>query len=365
MHDVSYGDKAIEKLKAPVVPDSVDSQKDQINWWQLTSIQVISELKYDKAVKQLVLVLLTPTKIDLNATTRMALLKMAPAAEPELIKALNGQDPDYNKAGEAFKDKTNLAIVADTLALLSRTGGRDAILNALPTADTDTTKTGLAQALVQFPSDPRVEPAFLAAYNKLTWNASVELLGALKPRAALAQASASLYDANLTDWLVKETLAAPDAASKLLPIEAALKLMPAEQEGRRRRRAPEGQGRAARRRLPGEQADVRLREPGARQVRRGPELLPRRARRADPDLSDDRELARGQVGVDDGHLRTELAGRDARRAAQARRQGEGRERTPRRWSRRSTAWRRRGTPPRPTRSTRSSRPTRRRATRAC
>ena len=227
VHDVSYGDKAIEKLKAPVVPDSVDSQKDQINWWQLTSIQMISEMRYEKAVKQLILVLLTPTKIDLNATTRMALLKMAPAAEPELIKALNGQDPDYNKAGEAFKDKTNLAIVADTLALVSRAGGRDAILNALPGADTDTTKTGFAQALVQFPADPRVEPAFQAAYSKLTWNSSVELLGALKPRAALAQASAGFYDSNLTDWLVKETLAAPDAASKLLAIEAALKLMPA------------------------------------------------------------------------------------------------------------------------------------------
>ncbi len=227
VHDQSYGDKAIEKLKAPVIPDNVDSTKDQINWWQLTSIQIISELRYSKAVKQLVLVLLTPTKIDLNATTRTALLKMAPAAEPELIKALNGQDPDYNKAGEAFKDKTNLAIVADTLSLLSRSGGRDAILNALPGADTDTTKTGFAQALVQFPQpDPRVEPTFLAAYNKLTWNSSVELLGALKPRAALAQASASLYDATLTDWLVKETIAAPDAASKLLPIEAALKLMP-------------------------------------------------------------------------------------------------------------------------------------------
>jgi hypothetical protein len=226
VHDISYGDKAIEKLKAPVVPDNVDSLKDQINWWQLTSIQMISEMRYEKAVKQLILVLLTPTKIDLNATTRMALLKMAPAAEPELIKALNGSDPDYGKAGDAFKDKTNLAIVADTLALLSRTGGRDAILNALPGADTDTTKTGLAQALVQFPTDPRVEPAFQAAYSKLTWNSSVELLGALKPRAALAQASAGFYDASLTDWLVKETLAAPDAASKLLPIEAALKLMP-------------------------------------------------------------------------------------------------------------------------------------------
>jgi len=79
---------------------------------------------------------------------------------------------------------------------------------------------------VQFPKDARVEPAFMTAFNKLKWDASVDLLGPLKPRAALAQASANFYDAGLTDWLVKETGAAPDAASKLLPIEAALKVMP-------------------------------------------------------------------------------------------------------------------------------------------
>jgi hypothetical protein len=66
----------------------------------------------------------------------------------------------------------------------------------------------------------------MAAYNKLKWDASVELLGPLRPRAALAQASAGFYDPSLTDWLMKETATAPDAASKLLPIEAALKVMP-------------------------------------------------------------------------------------------------------------------------------------------
>jgi hypothetical protein len=226
VHDVSYGDKAIEKLKSPVVPDSVDSQKDQINWWQLTSIQVIKELKYDKAVKQLILVLLTPTKLDLNPNVRTTLLRMPKAAEPELIKAFSGQDAEYSKAGDAFKDKTNLAILADTLALLSRPAGRDAVLAAIPNADTDTTKTGFAQALVQFPENPKVEPAFLAAYNRIKWDASVELLGALKPRAALAQASASFYDPNLTDWLLKEIDKAPDAPSKLLIWESAAKLMP-------------------------------------------------------------------------------------------------------------------------------------------
>jgi hypothetical protein len=229
VHDPSYGDKAIEKLKAPV--GEGETVKDQINWWQLTSIQVISELRDTKAVKQLVLVLLTPSKIDLNASTRTCLLKMAPAAEPELIKALLGQDPDYVTAGSAYKDKANLAIVADTLGLLSRSRGRDALLTALPAADTDTTKTAFAQALAQFPPDPRIEPAFLAAYNSLTWNSSVEFLGPLKPRAALAQSAAGLYDPALADWLVKETQKAPDAASKLLPIDAALKLMPPDKKG--------------------------------------------------------------------------------------------------------------------------------------
>jgi hypothetical protein len=226
VHDPSYGDKAIAKLKMPVNPEDINSVKDQINWWQLTSIQVISELRYTKAIKPLILVLLTPSKLDLNATTRTALLKMAPQAEPELIKALNGQDPDYVKAGEAFKDKTNLAIIADTLGLLSLPAGRDAILALLPGADTDTTRTAFAQALVQFPEDSRVEPAFLAAYNKLKWDASVELLGSLKPRAALAQASANFYDPSLTDWLCKETAAAPDGASKLQALDAAIHLMP-------------------------------------------------------------------------------------------------------------------------------------------
>jgi len=230
VHDVSYGDKAIAKLSRTVIPDNVDSQKDQVMWWQQTSIQVIRELGYTNAIKPLILVLLTPAKLDLNALTRMTLLKMAKAAEPELLKALNGEDPDYVKAGEAFKDKTNLAIVADTLALLSLPAGRDALLRALPSADTDTTKTAFAQALVQFPQDARVEPAFLAAFGKVRWDASVELLGALKPRAALAQASAGFYDPTLTDWLLKETAQAPDAASKLLSLEAALKLMPADKK---------------------------------------------------------------------------------------------------------------------------------------
>jgi hypothetical protein len=225
VRDPSYGDKAIEKLKAPVTAD-VDSQKDQLMWWQLTSVQLLSDMRYPKAVKPLILTLLTPTKTStLGATIQFTLLKMAKEAEPELIKALNGQDPDYIKAAEGFEDKAGIGVIAEVLAQLGRPAGRDAILAALPNADTDTARTELAQALVQMPNDPRVEPAFFEAYKKLTWDSSDKLLGSLKPRAALAQQSANFYDPKLVDWLLKELKKAPDYSARLLQLEAAFKLM--------------------------------------------------------------------------------------------------------------------------------------------
>jgi hypothetical protein len=230
VHEKSYGDKAIDKLKAPVA-EGVDSQKDQLMWWQLTSVQVLSDLEYTKAVKPLVVVLLTPSKTAaLGPTIQFALLKMAKDAEPELIKALNGQDPDYVKAAEGSEDKVNVGIVANVLAQLGRAPGRDAILAALPGADTDTARTELAQALVQMPKDARCQPAFLAAYNKLTWDSADKMLGPLKPRAALAQQSANFYDPSMLDWLFKEMKKAPDFQARLLEIEPAIKLMTPEKK---------------------------------------------------------------------------------------------------------------------------------------
>lgn len=195
-------------------------------WWQLTSVQLLSEQRYPKAVKPLIVTLLTPTKTStLGATIQFALLKMAKESEPELIKALGGQDPDYVKASEGFEDKAGIGVVAEVLAQLGRPAGRDAILAALPNAETDTARTELAQALVQMPNDPRVEPAFLDAYKKLTWDSSDKLIGSLKPRAALAQQSANFYDPKLIDWLLKELKKAPDYSARLLQLEAAFKLM--------------------------------------------------------------------------------------------------------------------------------------------
>jgi hypothetical protein len=226
--DPSYAEKAIEKLKATVPPNpSVDVQKDQLMWWQLTSVRILSELQYTKAVRPLVVALLTPSKTStLGATIQFALLKMAKVAEPELIKALNQSDADYSNAIKLWgDDKSWVGVIAEVLAVIGRPAGRDAALAALPAADNDTARTELAQALPQMPSDPRCEPAFLDAYKKLTWDSSDALLGALKPRIALAQQSAKFYDPRLVVWLLKEMKGAPDYSAKIVQLEAEAKLM--------------------------------------------------------------------------------------------------------------------------------------------
>jgi hypothetical protein len=231
----SYAPKAVEKLAAGVDPKNVDNVRDQIQFWQLSSVQVISELRFVPAIKTLVTVLLTPSKADLRATVNTALLRMPKEAEPVLVAALNGTDPDLAKLGGGFgPDKTHVAILGDTLAWISRNAARDAILTQLAQADNDTNRTILAQSLIRFPSDPRIVPAFLAAYNKIPGNATVALMGGANAHGALVTASAQFYDANLTDWLLKEinTAKGDEAdAIQLFALESAIKLMSPAQKG--------------------------------------------------------------------------------------------------------------------------------------
>src|SRR5580658_2028187 len=93
----SYGPKAVEKLAAPVDPKNVEQNRDQIQFWQLTSIQVLSELKFVQGARALVTVVVNPSKRDLRATANAALMRMPKEAEPLLIAALKGTDPDFAK----------------------------------------------------------------------------------------------------------------------------------------------------------------------------------------------------------------------------------------------------------------------------
>lgn len=227
----SYAPKAIEKISIEVRdPKSPQEGLDQIQFWQATSIRLLARLKYTAAVKPLVKVILTPTKLDLRPVTNDALMKMPVEAEPVLISALTGTDPDLAKMGDAFgADKAHLAILADSLAYLSRPKGKEAILDMLGKAQNDTQRAIMAQSLTRFPTEKKVTDAYLAAYAKVTPNAPIALMNGIDGHAALLQASAQFYQPELTTWVLKEINAAKGEqadAMHLFALEAAVKLMP-------------------------------------------------------------------------------------------------------------------------------------------
>ena len=169
-----------------------------------------------------------------------ALLKIAKDAEPVLIGALNGTDPDFAKPRGAH-DKDNVGDRSPTRSRTSR-ARRDATRSSLrsrPRTPTRTATRARAAWLTQFPSDPRIVPAFLAAYKKIAPNASGRAARGANAHGLLAQASANFYDPSLTDWLVKEINAAKGDeadASSSSPLDGGDQADAARAEGRGRAR---------------------------------------------------------------------------------------------------------------------------------
>jgi hypothetical protein len=224
----SYGPKAVEKLAAPVDVKNVEQVRDQIQFWQLTSIQVLSALKYAPGARALVTVVVNPSKADLRATANTALRNIPKEAEPLLIAALKGTDPEFAKYAAMYEDKSYIAVVGDSVSWLSRPAGKAAVLEALAHAENDQNRAILAQSLVHFPPDPALVADFLDAYKKIPATASIALLNGANAHGALTQASAQFYQASLTDWLVREIASAKGEAAdemQLFALDAAIKLM--------------------------------------------------------------------------------------------------------------------------------------------
>lgn len=227
--DPSYGAKAVDLLAVPVL-DSKDPAEglDKIQFWQLTAVRLIGELKFTPGVKPLVRALMTPEKRDLAGPLRLALTQMPKESEPVLIAALAGTDPELAALAASYPDKAYIPRVAEPLAYISRRAGREAILMALGKADNDTNRAVLAIALTHFPRDARTVKAYLEAYRKVPADATVPLLGGANAHALIAGSAASFFDPALTEWLLKESAAATgDAVDELPPaaLPAAIKLM--------------------------------------------------------------------------------------------------------------------------------------------
>ncbi|HVH42933.1 MAG TPA: hypothetical protein VM925_11340 [Labilithrix sp.] len=228
----SWGPKAVALLAAPVSdPKNPEQNMDQIQFWQLTAVQLIGDTKFTPGVGPLVKVLMTPSKKDLIFPVRLALHKMPKEAEPELIKALKGEG-DYAKLAEAYPEKAYVPLIAEPLAYISRPAGLTAIQEALASATNDQNRTILATYLTYFPTDPKNVKAYTDAYAKVAPNAAIALMGGANGHAILAGTAANFFDPSLTEWILKEVANAKGEAADAMPVSAlpaAMKLMTVEQ----------------------------------------------------------------------------------------------------------------------------------------
>lgn len=231
--DPSWGPKAVALLAAPVTdPKNPEQGMDQLQFWQLTAVQLIGDTKFAPGVGPLVKVLMTPTKKDLTFPVRLALHKMPKQAEPELIKALKGEG-DYEKLASSYPEKAYVPLVAEPLAYISRPEGLAAIQDALAKADNDQNRTMLATYLTYYPTDPKNVKAFTDAYAKVPPNAAIPLMGGANGHAVLAGTAANFFDSSLTEWILKEVKDAKGEAADAMPasaLPAAIKLMTIDQE---------------------------------------------------------------------------------------------------------------------------------------
>ncbi len=228
----SWGPKAVTLLSAPVTdPKNPEQGMDQLQFWQLTAVQLIGDTKFTPGVVPLVKVLMTPTKKDLTFPVRLALHKMPKESEPELIKALKGEG-DYEKLAEAYPEKAYVPLVAEPLAYISRPAGLAAIQETLAGATNDQNRTTLAMYLTYFPTDPKNVKAYTDAYAKVPANAAIPLMGGANGHAILAGTAANFFDASLTEWILKEVATAKGEAADAMPVSAlpaAMKLMTVDQ----------------------------------------------------------------------------------------------------------------------------------------
>jgi hypothetical protein len=224
----SYGPKATAMLGMEVNdPKDPTENRDKILFWQSVSLRVINELKFSGAARAIVKVILTPKKGDLRALANKAVMLMPKEAEPLLVSALNGTDPEFAKLAEDFgPEKNYLPILTQVLGQLSRPAGREATLAALPKATSDGQRAAMVESLVAYPIEKRGMDIFLATYAKTP--VGTKKGGEANARAGMTEAAAMIFDKSLTPWLLKEIAASKgDEAVELQgrALRSAIKVM--------------------------------------------------------------------------------------------------------------------------------------------
>lgn len=205
------------EMKDPSTGKTKQQQRDMVDpfrdaqFWQVTSAQVLGELKSADAVEPLLKVLLDPYKGSAATTAILALVKIGKPSVDRATKLLDASDPLAIWHKEQIKKVTDakelpsgnpaLAIGAAVIGLSGRPDGAPALITALKKDGVSAEdKAVLARELTKIPSTPENQAAFKAAFESISLDTALQGDPAL---VVLGEAAGDFFDPGLVDWLLQ------------------------------------------------------------------------------------------------------------------------------------------------------------------
>ncbi len=228
--DKSWVGPLIAKLEAPVNrptgkdKEVADDFKDQL-FWQTTSAEVLGRIGDPAAVEPLMKVMLDPTKVDVQRTALLALVKLGKPAADAATKLLQNKDEKliaFYKAkvkelgGEEPKGNPHVQTAALILGTIGRQDSLPALLDALKAEKDDVNRAVIARELSKIPPTPDSIAAFKGVFESLTLETEIPPGG--KALEQLTEAAGGFYDPSLVEWLLSraEALKGDDDDKKAL-----------------------------------------------------------------------------------------------------------------------------------------------------
>jgi HEAT repeat protein len=210
----SWEPQLLERLNRPM--ELVDAQKDKDKkdkigayrneqFWQVTSAEILGNIKSAKAIKPLFKCVVNPNKGDVAATAVMAIVKTGKGSMPVLTDILLGKDAEMIEyAKGVVKTAPEAAVVRNAALVIGTIGRADGvkpIIEALGQAKDDPTKAILARELSKLPSSEESLNAYLDVLGKMP--VSVDLPTGETAAAMLTEMVDGYYNSSVIDKLIK------------------------------------------------------------------------------------------------------------------------------------------------------------------
>jgi hypothetical protein len=248
VHDamVAIADPSWEPALINYLGHAVD-QKDQAvftdeMFWQITSAELLGQMKSAAAVKPLLKLMLAPAKAAGQGDAVLALVKIGKPAIGPTVALLRGEDKElveYSKgevlkaaAGNKDVEKSAATAHVGAAALVLATIGREEtaapLVEALNKAEDPVAKAIMARELTKVPKSPATIKAFQDTFEHMSTSQSIPNSrgGA---REVLLDVSANFFDASFVPWIAGTLKSMKGSDDDLSPIreramEATLKL---------------------------------------------------------------------------------------------------------------------------------------------